>query len=255
MITLSIQRSSRFCSNLIHSKLKSKQNELLHNSNTLLHTSVMSANHYAHRVYCSQCISYAMTEHLLHLCSSKYFQPNGLPFNGMTLHHYHALSKSNVCYNTLAIRSGVHASLQKCSGQFEKWPQQQPLLLRHVNFHTCHKDDCAGGGANITDLPDYLVGSITEVDCPENEDQLEEVENELEDEIIEFLTHRSISYDEMDCSFTVNCPTCTSTNVNKQSRDIFVDKHSGTSLCYLLVIILNNDVNYFGITIYFQTLV
>lgn len=77
------------------------------------------------------------------------------------------------------------------------------------------------------DVPDYLVGSITDFDCPETEEDMEEADNELEEEIIEFLTCRALPFVETDGSITIACPTCSSSKNVKQMRDIFIDKNSG----------------------------
>ncbi|XP_018024362.1 twinkle mtDNA helicase [Hyalella azteca] len=90
----------------------------------------------------------------------------------------------------------------------------------HTSFHKLSSN-----------IPDYLVGIITEIECPEDENDLNWNDFELEEEIAEFLSSRAIDFDETDCSFIVQCPTCSSSCGSTQHKDIFVDKNTGYFVC------------------------
>uniref|UniRef100_A0A6A7FTT0 Twinkle protein n=1 Tax=Hirondellea gigas TaxID=1518452 RepID=A0A6A7FTT0_9CRUS len=95
----------------------------------------------------------------------------------------------------------------------------------------------SSGRYKSTGVPDYLIGCITEVGSSElllSED-LEDIENEMEEIITEFLSCRLIPFEETESSFSVQCPTCsssaTSSDETEHDQDMFVDKHTGYFVC------------------------
>ncbi|XP_050739895.1 mitochondrial DNA helicase-like [Eriocheir sinensis] len=92
------------------------------------------------------------------------------------------------------------------------------------------------------DIPEYLLGSISEVDTAEDdllgddfeeEEEEEEEEEKMEDEILDFLTPRLIPFEETDSSFVIPCPGCTNERDedDDKMKEIFVDKNSGYFVC------------------------
>lgn len=106
----------------------------------------------------------------------------------------------------------------------------QLLLKPPISCHSvCHLHSSP---SSRCDIPQYLAGSISEVEIPEEEDEMENLENEMQDEIIEFLSSRAIVFEETDSSFVVECPTCRGTQgKHPNAQDIFVDKHTGYYVC------------------------
>lgn len=81
------------------------------------------------------------------------------------------------------------------------------------------------------DIPEYLYGNVSEVRGVENDLYDEELEedlyNDMEDDIVDFLTSRLIAYEETDTSFVIQCPTCSTKECDSRVQGIFVDKNSG----------------------------
>ncbi|XP_045613950.1 mitochondrial DNA helicase isoform X1 [Procambarus clarkii] len=85
------------------------------------------------------------------------------------------------------------------------------------------------------DIPEYLQGSISEVASVDDDlfdDEMENVlANDMEDDIVDFLTSHLIPYEETDTSFTVQCPSCSTKDSETRVQEIFVDKNSGYFVC------------------------
>lgn len=127
--------------------------------------------------------------------------------------------------------------LNNCQKQFVKpmityqypwFSLERHLLFRQLRnswLNVCHLQYSS---SYHTDIPPYLMGSISEVASPEEVDEIDNVDNEREEEIIEFLSSRAIVFDETDTSFVVECPTCRGMQGKHcHAQDIFVDKHTG----------------------------
>lgn len=81
------------------------------------------------------------------------------------------------------------------------------------------------------DIPEYLQGNISEVASLEDDllldDPEEEEGNDMEEDIVDFLTSHLIAYEETATSFTVQCPSCSKEDNSTRPQEIFVDKNSG----------------------------
>ncbi|KAK7060659.1 hypothetical protein SK128_018824 [Halocaridina rubra] len=84
------------------------------------------------------------------------------------------------------------------------------------------------------DIPHYLQGNVSEVTTIDDDlyDEFEDgFENDMEDEISEFLNSRLIPYEETESSFTIPCHTCSLESQGSRPQEIFVDKNSGYYVC------------------------
>lgn len=85
------------------------------------------------------------------------------------------------------------------------------------------------------DIPDYLKGIISEVASAEddllNENFEDEVENDMEDEILEFLNSHLLLYEETESSFMLPCLLCSADDQTTRSQEIIIDKNSGYFVC------------------------
>ncbi|KAK8379163.1 hypothetical protein O3P69_019186 [Scylla paramamosain] len=86
------------------------------------------------------------------------------------------------------------------------------------------------------DIPEYLLGYISQVTAESDllGDELEEEEEEkdMEDDIVDFLNTRILTFEETDTSFVLPCPTCPRKNEEETKlNEIFVDKNSGYFVC------------------------
>lgn len=81
------------------------------------------------------------------------------------------------------------------------------------------------------DIPAYLQGNVSEVNIDEedlSDDELvEELYKDMEDDILEYLIPRLISYEETDTSFVIPCPHCSKSEPDTSNQEIFIDKNSG----------------------------
>jgi len=103
--------------------------------------------------------------------------------------------------------------------QYDNSSKRNSRYLLHTSSITC-KD--------YSDIPDYLIDSISEVQSLEQEkEDLKVTENDMEEDVSDYLISRCISYDETDSSFIVQCPSCSHNKDKFLSQDIFVDKHTG----------------------------
>ncbi|XP_068248280.1 mitochondrial DNA helicase [Palaemon carinicauda] len=85
------------------------------------------------------------------------------------------------------------------------------------------------------DIPDYLKGNISEVESAEddllNEIFEDEVENDMEEEILEFLNSHLLLYEETESSFMLPCLLCSADDQATRSQEIIIDKNSGYFVC------------------------
>lgn len=99
---------------------------------------------------------------------------------------------------------------------------RNPNTTLQLGIHTSSKK---------RDIPEYLQGNISEVASLEDDlllNDLEEEEgNDMEEDIVDFLTSHLIAYEETATSFTVQCPACSKEDNSARPQEVFVDKNSG----------------------------
>lgn len=139
-----------------------------------------------------------------------------------SLHNWHYLSRLSMPSLSQSLRgtpylllNGPHCILTR-----------NPNTALQLGIHTSSKK---------RDIPEYLQGNISEVASLEDDlllNDLEEEEgNDMEEDIVEFLTSHLIAYEETATSFTVQCPACSKEDNSARPQEVFVDKNSGYFVC------------------------
>lgn len=135
-----------------------------------------------------------------------------------SLHNWHYLSRLSMPPLSQSLRgtpylllNGPHCILTR-----------NPNTTLQLGIHTSSKK---------RDIPEYLQGNISEVASLEDDlllNDLEEEEgNDMEEDIVDFLTSHLIAYEETATSFTVQCPACSKEDNSARPQEVFVDKNSG----------------------------
>lgn len=111
----------------------------------------------------------------------------------------------------------------------KNYPSNMPIMsLRKITFTSgrlVHTEP------PHRDVPAYLQGNVSEINIDEedlfDDDLVEELYKDMEDDILEYLIPRLISYEETDTSFVIPCPHCSKSEPDTSNQEIFIDKNSG----------------------------
>ena len=150
-------------------------------------------------------------------------------------HYLNFKYKPSICCNSSFMFDNNNNYGTRISSRFNQYIKYSPFSFNENVATSCSYINSFSSTCSIhtsvhfqqdqSDIPDYLIDSISEVEHLEEEQQLEEQENILEDEISDYLSSRTITFHESDSSYTVQCLCPQSKKTHGQ--DIFVDKHSG----------------------------
>ena len=167
-----------------------------------------------------------------HCSSSPQKYQHSFQLNRPLFRGYHCFMKNTTCIQTghpfplCDIQRVYFTPFSTCV------QRENPRILNSVNkfpkksilsssFHSSQR---------FRDIPDYLKGSVSEVDNIFDDFLREEFEGNLDDDmtedILEFLNSRLLLYEETESSFMVPCHMCSSDHTSR-SQEIIIDKISG----------------------------